>query len=69
MNALNERLVTELQVDGRVYPSNAIVDGRYCLRTCIVNFRTEAEDLDRLLELAAELGARVQAGLSSTLPS
>ena len=69
MNALNVRLVTELQVDGRVYPSNAIVDGRYCLRTCIVNFRTEAEDLDRLLELAAELGARVQAGLSSTLPS
>jgi aromatic-L-amino-acid decarboxylase len=69
LNALNERLVTELQVDGRVYPSNAIVDGRYCLRTCIVNFRTEAEDLDRLLELAAELGARVQAGLSSTLPS
>ena len=68
LNALNERLVTKLQVDGRVYPSNAIVDGRYCLRTCIVNFRTEAEDLDRLLELAAELGARVQAGLSSTFP-
>jgi glutamate/tyrosine decarboxylase-like PLP-dependent enzyme len=69
LNALNERLVTELQVDGRVYPSNAIVDGRYCVRTCIVNFRTEAEDLDRLLEVASELGAHVQAGLSSTLPS
>jgi aromatic-L-amino-acid decarboxylase len=69
LNALNERLVTELQVDGRVYPSNAILDGRYCLRSCIVNFRTEAQDLDRLLEVASELGSRIQAGLSSTLPS
>ena len=69
LNALNTRLLSELQLDGRVYLSNAILDGRYCLRTCIVNFRTEAEDLDRVLEVAIELGARVQAGLSSTLPS
>ena len=69
LDRLNERLLSELQLDGRVYPSNAILEGRYCLRTCIVNFRTEAEDLDRVLEVAAELGARVQAGLSSTLPS
>ena len=56
LNRLNERLMTELQLDGRVYPSNAIVHGKFCLRTCIVNFRTEAEDLDLVLEVAAELG-------------
>jgi len=59
VDALNERLMTELQVDGRVYPSNAVVDGRFCLRTCIVNFRTEAEHLDELLDLTAELGAKL----------
>jgi aromatic-L-amino-acid decarboxylase len=69
LNMLNERLLSELQLDGRVYPSNAIVEGRFCLRTCIVNVRTEAEDLDRVLEVAAELGEKAQAGLSSTLPS
>jgi aromatic-L-amino-acid decarboxylase len=69
LNHLNERLLSELQLDGRVFPSNAILDGRYCLRTCIVNFRTEAEDLDRVLEVAAELGVRIYAGASSTLPS
>jgi aromatic-L-amino-acid/L-tryptophan decarboxylase len=69
LNRLNESLLTELQVDGRVFPSNAILDGRFCLRTCIVNFRTEAEDLDRVLEVAAELGERLHAGLSSTFPS
>jgi aromatic-L-amino-acid/L-tryptophan decarboxylase len=56
LNRLNERLMTELQLDGRVYLSNAIVAGRFCLRTCIVNFRTEAEDLDRVLEVVTELG-------------
>ena len=69
LNRLNESLLTALQVDGRVYPSNAVVDGRFCLRTCIVNFRTEAEDLDRVLDVATELGTRLYAGASSTLPS
>ncbi len=67
LDRLNERLLTELQLDGRVLPSNAIVDGRYCLRTCIVNFRTEAEDLDRLLDLAGELGATLHAELQAAL--
>jgi aromatic-L-amino-acid decarboxylase len=63
LNRLNERLLTELQLDGRVYISNAIVNGCYCLRTCIVNFRTEAEDLERVLELAAELGSKLDRNL------
>jgi len=65
LNRLNESLLTELQMDGRVFPSNAIVDGRFCLRTCIVNFRTEAEDLDRVLEVAAELGSMLLASTRS----
>jgi hypothetical protein len=40
-----------------VFPSNAVIDGRFWLRACIVNFRTEADDMDALLEVAAELGA------------
>lgn len=63
LDRLNERLLTELQLDGRVFPSNAIVNGRFCLRTCIVNFRTEADDLDLVLEVAAELGAKLDGEL------
>jgi aromatic-L-amino-acid/L-tryptophan decarboxylase len=59
LDRLNERMMTELQLDGRVYPSNAILNGRFCLRTCIVNFRTEADDLDRVLDVAAEVGAKL----------
>ena len=56
LDRLNERIMTSSQADGRVYISNAVVDGRFCLRACIVNFRTEAEHLELLLEVAEELG-------------
>jgi aromatic-L-amino-acid decarboxylase len=59
LSELNRRLMTEIQLDGRVYISNAILAGRFVLRSCIVNFRTEADDIDAVLDVAAELGARL----------
>jgi glutamate/tyrosine decarboxylase-like PLP-dependent enzyme len=61
LDDLNERLLSELQLDGRTFPSNAVLGGRFWLRACIVNVRTEAADLDALLDVAAELGARLHA--------
>jgi aromatic-L-amino-acid decarboxylase len=63
LNVLNERVMTEIQLDGRVYCSNAVLDDVFCLRACIVNFRTEAEDMDAFLDVAAELGAELDASL------
>jgi len=54
---MNERLMAELQFSGRVFPSNAVINGRFAIRACIVNFRTEAVDLDALVEQAVEKGA------------
>ncbi len=59
LDALNQRILTAVQLDGRAYPSNALVRGRFALRACIVNFRTEAQDVERLLDVAAEHGARL----------
>ena len=61
LDRLNERLMSAIMADGRVYCSNAVIDGRFGLRACIVNFRTEAEDVERLLAVAAELGGELQA--------
>jgi aromatic-L-amino-acid decarboxylase len=61
LDRLNERLMTAVMGDGRVYCSNAVLGGRFCLRACIVNFRTEAEHLELLLEVAAEHGERLAA--------
>jgi glutamate/tyrosine decarboxylase-like PLP-dependent enzyme len=63
LDLLNNRLMTEIQLDGRVYCSNAVLGGRFCLRSCIVNFRTEAEDMDALLDVASELGAKLDVEL------
>jgi hypothetical protein len=60
---LNERLMTEVQQDGRVFFSNAVLGGRFVLRACIVNFRTESQDVDAMLDVAVELGARLDAEL------
>ena len=61
LDRLNERLMTEIQIDGRVFPSNAVLGGRFVLRACIVNFRTEAPHIHLLLDVAADLGARLDA--------
>jgi glutamate/tyrosine decarboxylase-like PLP-dependent enzyme len=63
LNVLNERLMTDIHLDGRVFCSNAVLEGRFVLRACIVNFRTEAEDVDAVLDVAAELGAKLDAEL------
>jgi aromatic-L-amino-acid decarboxylase len=59
LNRLNERLMAELQWSGRVFPSNALLDGRFAIRACVVNYRTEAEDIDALVDAAVRLGRRL----------
>ena len=59
LDRLNERLMAAVQADGRVYFSNAVLGGRFVLRCCIVNFRTEAEHLERVVAVTTELGARL----------
>jgi aromatic-L-amino-acid decarboxylase len=59
LEELNRRIMTEIQLDGRVFYSNAVIDGRFVLRSCLVNFRTEARDMDAVVEVTAEIGAKL----------
>lgn len=61
LNRLNEALMMELQLGGRVFPSNAVIDGRFALRACIVNFRTEVREMDLLIDEAVEKGRALHA--------
>lgn len=61
LGELNERLLGELQRGGQVYLSNSIIDGKYFLRACIVNFRTAAPDIDALVEIVARTGREIDA--------
>lgn len=56
-NAHNAALCTAIQADGRVYVSQAVIDGEIWLRPCFTNFRTSDEDIRVLAQVITEIGA------------
>jgi aromatic-L-amino-acid/L-tryptophan decarboxylase len=50
LDALNERLLINLQQDGSSYLSNARLRGRFSLRGCVMNYRTTLRDMEILLD-------------------
>lgn len=60
LNRLNEVLLDVIQAGGEAFLSNAIVNGKYCLRACIVNFRTSTKDIEEIIELILREGRKVQ---------
>jgi glutamate/tyrosine decarboxylase-like PLP-dependent enzyme len=48
-NAFNTELLQRIVARGRVYLSNAVLEGRFCLRACIVNHRTRGADVDAVV--------------------
>lgn len=67
INKLNEDLLNELQTGGEVFLSNAIVNKNYCLRACIVNFRTSQKDIKEIIEIVIREGEKVHLRLSQTI--
>ena len=61
LNKLNDALLEEIQAGGEAYVSNAVLQGMFVLRACIVNFRTTLEDVQMLPLLVAEIGNRLHA--------
>ena len=60
LNRLNTGILARLQSGGSVYPSNALVNGKYAIRICIVNFRTTDADISMLPELVVQTGKEVE---------
>lgn len=59
LNTLNEILLNELQKGGEVFLSNAVVADKYCLRCCIVNFRTSRKDIFETIDIIVREGRKV----------
>ena len=56
LNNLNKTLLGEIQKSGQVFVSNAVVDGDYLLRACVVNFRTTSSDIDLVVKTITDIG-------------
>jgi glutamate/tyrosine decarboxylase-like PLP-dependent enzyme len=63
INRLNQTVLGEIEDSGRAFFSNAVVNGKYLLRMCIVNFRTSLEDIEGLPAFIADIGERAFASM------
>jgi aromatic-L-amino-acid decarboxylase len=63
LNQLNAELLTHLQKSGEAFLSNAVVEGKFLLRACIVNFRTSLEDMEALPGIVIRIGRQVDAAM------
>jgi aromatic-L-amino-acid decarboxylase len=63
LNELNQALQARLEVSGELFVSNAVIDRRYLLRICIVNFRTSSKDIREIPGIVSRHGKQVYAEL------
>jgi len=56
LNHLNREILLQLQEQGIVSPSSTLLQGRYAIRVCIVNQRTQRADLDLLVAETLRIG-------------
>jgi hypothetical protein len=59
LDALNQEILTELQVRGIAVPSQTFLGGRFAIRICITNHRSELSDFDALVEAVLALGEEI----------
>jgi glutamate/tyrosine decarboxylase-like PLP-dependent enzyme len=67
LDRLNTALLERLQQGGEVFVSNAVLDGRFLLRACIVNFHTTIADVEALPQIVVRHGRAVDAELRGSL--
>jgi aromatic-L-amino-acid decarboxylase len=53
-NLFNERLIKEVQHDGRVFISSTMLDGKFVLRMAALAFRTHLQTIDLLIDILTQ---------------
>ena len=59
LNALNKRLLEQVQLSGKAFLAGTTLADRFVLRACIVNYRSTRADIDQLVETVLEMGGEV----------
>ena len=61
LNTLNAAILVELQVRGVAVPSQTVLDGKFAIRVCITNHRSQQADFEALLAAVLAIGAELVA--------
>ncbi|MEE8349751.1 MAG: aspartate aminotransferase family protein [Acidobacteriota bacterium] len=59
LNRLNQEVLTRLEKTGEIFLSNAMIDGKFLIRSCIVNFRASRKDVEKVVQVVIRLGREV----------
>ena len=62
-DVVNREIVADVQESGIAAPSSTTLEGKFAIRAAIVNHRTEAADIDALVEAVLEFGGRRSGGV------
>jgi glutamate/tyrosine decarboxylase-like PLP-dependent enzyme len=57
LDALNQRLMQQIQRDGATFVTNAAIRGRFALRACVLHYATTEDDLVALVDVVRKTGA------------
>jgi len=68
LNELNQALQTRLETSGELFVSNAVIEDRYLLRACVVNFRTSSKDIAQIPEIVSRHGKQIHQELQRNRP-
>lgn len=67
LDELNKKILHVLQARGSAYPSHTLVQGKFAIRVCIVNYNTSLADIEALPVAVAEIGAELTESMSHVL--
>jgi len=59
LDALNERVMEEVQASGAAFLTQTTLGGRFALRACILHYATTESDVAALVDAVREMGARL----------
>jgi len=59
LDALNKRVMEEVQASGAAFLTQTTLDGRFVLRACVLHYATTESDLAALIEIVRATGARL----------
>ena len=66
LDAINQEILLQLHERGIAVPSNAVLGGRFCIRTAITNHRSRLEDFALLVREVRRIGAACSGAAAAT---
>ncbi len=65
IDVLNRSILQRIVRRGKVFLSNASLNGRFALRACFVNHRTTPDDVEQIVDEVLAVGAELEVGAES----